>query len=613
MQLGRKQHLGRRVASNGVSRCHLAPCAARSQQLAGFRAQRWAKAVAHPRHVSMHADAHGSRPSPGPAPSPQSPPPPPPREAVFADPGLLAAATAAAEATAATADADVPAPSPAPALLPQQQLPQQQQQQQQQATQTADFSRSNSYGNSNSDHDGNRGWQGPPGVAAPLQPGRVLAGGKYTIAEVLGAGSNAVAYRALRPDGSPVALKCLSLRGLREWKALGLLQREAGVLAGLNHPGVPRCLGYLEEDTPEDRLFVLVQEVVEGKSLAAMLREGMRASEAEVLRIAGELLDVLEYLGGLRPPVIHRDVKPDNIILEGGCWGGGVRLVDFGGVQAAASAGELAGLGSTIVGTYGYMAPEQFRGAAEPASDLYGLGATLLHLVTGQPPSAFPQERMRIAWRSAFNPSASSSSSSSAASRLAPPSSRLGALLDGLLEPLAEERLTAQEARRLLLQGEEPQGPTSRSSRSGFNRRRAATELATSPSSYLQSAATSSATSTLSTAPAPLPAPPARPAGTRVQLQRSGGRLEVIIPPKGLTTDIALTGTFALAWNAFVAVWTVGAIASGGLLFAAFSAPFWVAGWQLAQGVLGGALMRERLGVGRRKWRLGRRLALLSG
>ncbi len=63
--------------------------------------------------------------------------------------------------------------------------------------------------------------------------------------------------------------------------------------------------------------------------------------------------------------------------------------------------------------------------------------------------------------------------------------------------------------------------------------------------------------------------------------------------------DVAFTGSFALAWNAFVAVWTVSALASGGLLFALFSAPFWLAGAQLAKGALGGALMRERFAVGR--------------
>ena len=75
-------------------------------------------------------------------------------------------------------------------------------------------------------------------------------------------------------------------------------------------------------------------------------------------------------------------MKAENIVLEGGAAGGRVYLVDFGGVQAAA-AGDALQTGSTIIGTYGYMAPEQFRGQATPASDLYGLGGTLLLLLSG--------------------------------------------------------------------------------------------------------------------------------------------------------------------------------------------------------------------------------------
>ena len=79
---------------------------------------------------------------------------------------------------------------------------------------------------------------------------------------------------------------------------------------------------------------------------------------------------------------MRRDVKAENIVLEGGAAGGRVYLVDFGSVQAAA-AGDALQTGSTIIGTYGYMAPEQFRGQATAASDLYGLGGTLLFLLTG--------------------------------------------------------------------------------------------------------------------------------------------------------------------------------------------------------------------------------------
>ena len=83
---------------------------------------------------------------------------------------------------------------------------------------------------------------------------------------------------------------------------------------------------------------------------------------------------------------MHRDVKPENIILEGGKPGGKIFLVDFGGIQRGdqdVADSEVTETG-TLVGTYGYMAPEQLRGSAQPASDLFALGGTLLYLLTGQ-------------------------------------------------------------------------------------------------------------------------------------------------------------------------------------------------------------------------------------
>jgi hypothetical protein len=103
-----------------------------------------------------------------------------------------------------------------------------------------------------------------------------------------------------------------------------------------------------------------------------------------VIQLGLNLLDVLEYLHGLDPPVIHRDIKPANIIVTAD---GTPRLVDFGAVQAEIL--DETG-GSTIVGTAGYVSPEQLMGRAEPASDLYALGVTLVHLLTGVPPTELP-------------------------------------------------------------------------------------------------------------------------------------------------------------------------------------------------------------------------------
>lgn len=404
-------------------------------------------------------------------------------------------------------------------------------------------------------------------------PGDVL-GGKYTIKAVLGTGSNAVTYQAVTPDGRDVAVKALSLKGMRDWKQLELFQREAQVLKGLSHPNIPKYIDYFEQDTATDRSFYIVQEVARGKSLAQMLADGDRATEAETLRIAESLLSILTYLAGLSPAVTHRDVKPDNIVLEGGKWGGRVYLVDFGGVQGAASVSDdsstsLGSIGSTIIGTYGYMAPEQFRGQAQPASDLYALGGTLLFLVSGQAPSQFPQNRMRLAWRDQLT--------------VGP---KLSALLDGLLEPIVEDRLTAAEAVELLTARTDARGQRSR----------------------MERRSSSEGASTIPARPGTL----RRPAGTRVQLTRTPNRLEIEIPPEGVNSNSLGVGAFALAWNAFVAFWTISAIASGGLFFALFSAPFWFAGAQLTQQALGASMLRERFAVGRGKFRLSQELAVLQ-
>ncbi|CAI7845797.1 unnamed protein product, partial [Closterium sp. NIES-53] len=205
---------------------------------------------------------------------------------------------------------------------------------------------------------------------------------------------------------------------------LDLFEREARVLRSLNHPGIPQYIDYFEEDTSTDRAFYLVQRLAHGQSLAALVAGGWRGTEEEVVRIGIEVLEVLSYLESLRPPVVHRDIKPDNIILDQSR--GTVQVVDFGAVQeASASARSDAPIGSTVVGTYGYMAPEQFQNRASSQSDLYSLGATLLFLLSGRPPSAFPQSRLKIDFQSSLGASISP---------------RLATVLDYLLMPAAEDR-----------------------------------------------------------------------------------------------------------------------------------------------------------------------------
>jgi ankyrin repeat protein len=219
---------------------------------------------------------------------------------------------------------------------------------------------------------------------------------RYRIVDTLGQGGSGTTYLAEDlQSGQHVALKALSLCRMSDWKMMQLFEREARVLAQLNHPAIPRYLEYFHVDTPQDRSFYIAQQLAPGQSLALLVQKGWRTSEEEVRRIAIQILEILVYLHELTPSVIHRDIKPQNIIRHSD---GQVFLVDFGAVQDTYYSTFMRG--STVVGTYGYMAPEQFRGQAVPATDLYGLGATLLFLLTHRSPTDLPTDRLKIDFRS---------------------------------------------------------------------------------------------------------------------------------------------------------------------------------------------------------------------
>ena len=186
------------------------------------------------------------------------------------------------------------------------------------------------------------------------------------------------------------------------WDNLKLFEREAQTLQLLSHPAIPRYLDYFDADTSMGKGFALVQTYIPAKSLAEWLKSGRTFSEAEVKQLAKSLLEILRYLHGQQPQVIHRDIKPSNILLgnRSGNSVGEVYLVDFGSVQtlAAKKGGTI-----TVVGTYGYMPPEQFGGRNVPASDIYSLGATLIYLVTGRHPAELSQDNLQIQFESVVN------------------------------------------------------------------------------------------------------------------------------------------------------------------------------------------------------------------
>jgi serine/threonine protein kinase len=122
--------------------------------------------------------------------------------------------------------------------------------------------------------------------------------------------------------------------------------------------------------------------------------ESRRYTEDEVLEILEGLLPVLEYLHGMSPPIIHRDLKPSNVMRREG--DGELVLIDFGTVRDALKDRKAGG--STIAGTHGFMAPEQYEGRATPATDLYGLGALAIALLTRKDPAGLMKHGLRLEW-----------------------------------------------------------------------------------------------------------------------------------------------------------------------------------------------------------------------
>jgi serine/threonine protein kinase len=221
---------------------------------------------------------------------------------------------------------------------------------------------------------------------------------RYQVQETLGQGSFGITYRALDWEtNQSCVIKCLSLTQAESWETVELFEREARILAHLNHPRIPKFVDSFKVETEQDVKIYLVQEYIEGKSLAQWIQEGKHFTEKEVLTMALDVTKILEYLHGFSPPIIHRDIKPGNIVLTPDKK---VSLIDFGAVRDKILHDKMRhGGGSTIVGTYGYMPLEQFEGRAVPASDLYSLGATLIYVLSHKEPGQMGKEGMRLDFR----------------------------------------------------------------------------------------------------------------------------------------------------------------------------------------------------------------------
>ncbi|HJS17265.1 MAG TPA: serine/threonine-protein kinase [Anaerolineales bacterium] len=229
-----------------------------------------------------------------------------------------------------------------------------------------------------------------------LQAGLTLAN-RYSIQEVIGIGGMGSVYRA-RDMHFPNVTKLVAVKEMintapdpvvRE-TIVQNFEREANLLATLDHPSIPRIYDYF---SIESRSY-LVLEFIHGKDMEAIINDAQNfLPEDIVLTWAIELCDVLDYLHKHKPdPIIFRDMKPSNVMIN---HSGDVMLVDFGIAKTFQS-----GIKGTMIGTEGYSPPEQYRGEATPSADIYALGATIHHALSRrdprlEPPFSFAERPLR--------------------------------------------------------------------------------------------------------------------------------------------------------------------------------------------------------------------------
>jgi serine/threonine protein kinase len=326
-----------------------------------------------------------------------------------------------------------------------------------------------------------------------------LLAGRYQILQRLGerVGRETLLARNIQTQDL-VVIKLLLLGEDFDWQELKLFEREAQALQALSHPAIPRYVDYLDIDEPERKGFALVQSYINSKSLEEHLKSGRTFSGEEVKELAQSLLEILIYLHEHQPPVIHRDLKPSNILLSdrSGNSIGQVYLVDFGSVQTLAA---KEGSTITVVGTYGYMPPEQFGGRTTSASDLYSLGATLIYLITGLHPTELPQQDFRIQFRQILT------------GRSLDPD--LIDWLEWMTEPSLEKRLSSASSALQALENPQPRSK-----------------------------------------PTPVVK---QPPGSEVVLLKNADSLEICLPPKGWSFWAIALLSFAIPLSVWIAYWAI--------------------------------------------------------
>jgi serine/threonine protein kinase len=234
-----------------------------------------------------------------------------------------------------------------------------------------------------SDTDGKK-----PAKLKPLEEGTIL-NGRYEIIRKIGGGGMGAVYLASDNNLGGVlrAVKEMVQSHIEEEqqeKAVNDFKRESMILSTLDHLSIPTIYDYFYDE--RESRFYLVMKYISGGDLSARLRAAPdgRIDERSVTEWSIQIADVLHYLHSRPATIVYRDLKPSNIMIDGNS--GRVMLIDFG-IARSVNKEEK---GVTAVGTMGYAPPELFSGNVEPRSDIYSLGSTMFHLLTGADPQSNP-------------------------------------------------------------------------------------------------------------------------------------------------------------------------------------------------------------------------------
>ncbi|HQR40526.1 MAG TPA: protein kinase [Blastocatellia bacterium] len=225
----------------------------------------------------------------------------------------------------------------------------------------------------------------PRPAGTQLEPGTLL-NDRYYIVKRIGGGGMGSVYQARdkrladRLCAVKEMIEMFADEGQRA-KAVEDFTREAQLLASLEHRSIPTIFDYFIENGR----YYLVMKYISGGDLAEQMRKrGGKVDELTVTRWGVQASDVLHYIHNQDPPIIYRDLKPANLMLDD--KQGRVMLIDFGIARFVAPTQK----GVTAIGTMGYAPPELFAGKVQPRSDLYSLGATMFHMLTGSDPQDNP-------------------------------------------------------------------------------------------------------------------------------------------------------------------------------------------------------------------------------